>query len=259
MSEGAEASGTDVAGRVGLTEPARMGAIVRLRDRYANDEISLDEFSRALDGVLAARTGQELLEASPAGGPPVPVSLVSWLGAEPLQRHLAPGEEIVWVGRPEGRLNLTPGELRMTAPFIGMGVFLEAISTSMPGPVSAVQVLMPLGICAGGAYFMGGRSALQARGAVYAVTTRRIVRIARRSRGEQMDSKLLTAIPNISVTQRRDGGGTVTFGEGVDVLPRRRHFGSELMFRPVPINFVNITDAPAVARLIESLRAYQPS
>jgi hypothetical protein len=236
-----------------------MGAIVRLRDRYANDEIGLDEFSRAVDGVLAARARQELSRASPSGGPPVPVSRVSWLGAEALQRHLAPGEEIVWVGRPEGRLNLTPGELRMTAPCLGMGVFLESVSASMPGPTSAAQLLMPLGICGVGLYFMGGRSALQARGAVYAVTTRRIVRMTRRSRGEQMDSKLLIAIPDISVTERRGGRGTVTFGEGFDVQPRRWHFGSELMFRSVPINFVNITDAPAVARLIESLRAYQQS
>jgi uncharacterized membrane protein len=38
-----------------VSEPERSRAIIRLRDRYAADELSLDEFSQALDATLGAR------------------------------------------------------------------------------------------------------------------------------------------------------------------------------------------------------------
>lgn len=233
-----------------------MGAIVRLRDRYANDEISVEEFSGAVERVLVAETAQELSQVSPSVGPTSPMLRVSWPEAEPLQEHLAPGEEILWVGRPGGRMNLTPGELRMLRLMMPVLVILVVTATS-----SGVSVGVILGSVATAAiawfFIIAVWPALRASGAVYAVTTRRLVRLLWRSSGEQMDSKLFTELPGVWVTERRGGRGSVTFGEGLDERPYSWYYGLGDLFMPAPINFVNITNATAVADLITSLQDHQ--
>jgi hypothetical protein len=48
MSGSGDVPSTSPAGTSGVSESERGRAVVRLRDRYANDAVSLDEFSRAL-------------------------------------------------------------------------------------------------------------------------------------------------------------------------------------------------------------------
>lgn len=255
VSERVEASVGGPGADVGLREPHRTGAIVRLRDRYANDEISLDEFSRALDGVLAAQTEQELSSASPSPERLAPASRVSWLGGETLQRHLAPDEEILWVGRPETSLNLTRSSAARLVPVVAFMVLWEVIAVSSGAPF--FFWLWGVAVVGFVAYTRIGRFVLRARRTIYAVTTRRIVRIVRRSSGEDTDSTLLRGIPSISVTQDRNGRGTVTFGDRPAVQSAFRGIGMSNSLSPTePISFLNIAEPTAVARLIGSLQTY---
>jgi hypothetical protein len=251
-----ETSTGDRGGEVRLTEPQRVAAVVRLRDRYASDEITLDEFSRALDSVLAAQTTQELSRASPTRELPVPASRVSWLGAEGLQQHLLPGEEVLWVGRPEGSfVNLTRGSALAMVPIVAFLVFFEAFAVAAGAP--APFLLFALIILVVGGYNVFGRLVLQGRRTVYAVTTRRIVRIIRRSSGDQTDSKLLRTIRNISVTQGKHDRGTVTFGDP----PAVQRSNGLSIFTPQgatePISFINVAEPASLARLIGSLQTYE--
>lgn len=252
--ERAERSHAGSSDEVGVTETAFAGAIVRLRDRYASDELSLEEFSHALDGVLAARTARELSHASPPREPRAPASRVSWHGAEALHQHLWPEEEILWVGRPEGKLNLARGSLLTIVPFIAFVGIWETIAISAGGPF--FFDLFGFIIAIVGTYNLFGRSAVQGQRTLYAVTTQRIVRVIRRSSGNQIDSKLLTAIPNISVIQGRHDQGTVTFSDG-SAAPSSRGIGVFRYDSPAEaISFVNIAEPAAVARLIGSLQSY---
>ncbi len=118
-----------------VSESERARAVVRLRDRYANDGVTLDEFSRALDGVFAAGTLDELRAASPDSGLRAPLSRVPWLEAEALEQHLAPDEPILWVGRPEESVNLTRRGLLTAVPFIAFLVFWESTAASGGAPI----------------------------------------------------------------------------------------------------------------------------
>lgn len=255
MSEGGEVSEAGPGGEVGVTEPQFVGAIVRLRDRYASDEMSLEDFSRALDGVLAARTAQELARASPSRELRAPASRVSWRGAEALQQHLWPEEEILWVGRPEGTLNLTRGSRLAFVPFMAFAAIWETIAISGGAPYGFD--LFGFIIIVIGGYNAFGRFVVQGRRTIYAVTTRRIVRIVRRSSGDQTDSKLLSTIPNISIVQGKHDRGTVTFGDGTAVPSSRGISILRYDNSAEAISFVNVAEPAAVARLIGSLQAYE--
>lgn len=255
MSEGVEALDAGLDGKIAVTEPERIGAIVRLRDRYASDELSLDEFSRALDEVLVAQSAQELSRASPSREVLAPASRDPRLGAEALDQHLWPGEEVLWIGRPEGKLNLTRGSISLIVPFIAFAGFFGAIAVPSGAPILFVLFgFLLLGV---GAYNVMGRVVLQGHRTIYAVTTRRIIRVIRGSSGDQTDSKLLRTIPQISVINGKHDRGTVTFGD----RPAGQRSNGLSVFDPPSatdvISFVKIAEPASVARLIGSLQAYE--
>jgi hypothetical protein len=215
--------------------------------------MSMDEFSHAVDAVMAAKTIEGLLHASPNRGLSVPASRVPSLGGEVLQRQLAPDEEVLWVGRPEATLNVTPRGVLVALPVIAFMVFWEATAAASGAPV----FFLFWGVFA--AAFMGygavGGSFLASRRTIYAVTAKRIVRVVHRASGDQIDSKLLRTIPSISVTSGKAGRGTIVFGG--ESMTRSRSWPTWTSGRlsdTEGFSFVNIPDAAAVARLIGSLQ-----
>ncbi|MGO9903739.1 MAG: hypothetical protein ACLP0J_29660 [Solirubrobacteraceae bacterium] len=218
--------------------------------------MSLDEFSYALDAVLAGGTVEELLHASPARGLLAPASRVPWLGGEALQRHLPPDEAILWVGRPEANLNLTCRGVLTVLPLIAFVVFWEASAASSGAPV--FFLFWGVFVVLFGGYRAMGRFFLRARRTIYAVTTRRIVRMVQRSSGGQLDTKLLRTIPRISVTTGKEGRGTIAFGDELGSLSRSWAIRTSGRLSDTDaISFVNISEAAAVARLIGSLQTHE--
>jgi hypothetical protein len=221
-----------------VTEAERGRALVRLRDRYANDEVGLDDFSRALDGVFAATTVQELRAASPDSGLRAPASRPLWQESAALAKHLFPDETLMWIGRPEASVNVTPRGLLAAIPVIAFLIFWEAGAASGGAPI--FFLLWGLVVAGGIAYQALGRTVVNARRTTYAVTTQRVLRLTRGRSGEQLDTITLRMIPGMSVTAGRNGRGTILFGIRTSDTSR---------------SSAQVDDAAGVARLIGSLQA----
>jgi hypothetical protein len=240
-----------------VSEAERGRAVVRLRDRYAGDGLSVDEFSRALDAVFAAGTVDELRAASPDLGLSAPMSRVPWLEAEALQQHLASDEAILWIGRPEVSVNLTRRGLLTAIPFVLFLVFWESTVASGGGPVFFLLWGVVVACAAG--YQTLGRVVVNTRRTLYAVTTHRVVRLISKRSGDQLDSILVRMIPSISVTAAKSGRGTILFGPNPrDASPFGFRTSSQQRGNlNDPFSFIKVPDAAAVARLIGSLQAHE--
>ncbi len=256
-ASGEDSSSNSVRRTTGLSESERGRAVVRLRDRYATDEVSLDEFSRALDGVFAAGTLAELQAASPDAGLRAPTSRVPWLEAQALEQHLAPDEPILWVGRPEESVNVTGGGLLTAAAVVVFLVFWESSAAS--GGAPTFFLLWGVFVATVIAYQTLGRVIVNSRRTLYAVTTHRVVRLIRKRSGDQLDTLPVRMIPGISVTADKNGRGTIVFGPNPGAA-------SPFSFRTAsqrrsdandPMSFIKVGDAAAVARLIGSLQAHE--
>jgi hypothetical protein len=238
----------------------RHQAVVRLRDRYATDDLSLDEFSYALDTVLGATTPEELERASPVVPRSAPVSLAPWDDAGRLAEHLSSDEEILWVGRP-GRRSLFAGRRLGGVPFLvvwfGFIIFWEvtAIGSGAPVffPIFGAGMLLAGIAQVRRAQGVGGRSAL------YAVTTTHVVRLIEGRAGARVDRALIRSLPNISVSPTSGGRGTVTFGNSLQASSRGAPFSlgdvSNSRADGV-IEFLDVADASAVARLVAGLQSH---
>ena len=242
-----------------VSEADRSRAILRLRDAYAADELSVEQLSQALDHVLGARTHGELVRASPEREAPPRVSELSWRDLESLERHLLAGEAVLWTGRPEAGLTLPNARIRfrvwMAGGYVALIFFGNLVSGASAGTVlgaSSFAVLV--------AYLVGRRYFFTNTGRrrlLYVITTERIARVARGRSGEQMDSVLLTSLPGISFAAAQHGRGTISFG-----VPLPSTSFDPRADRPRPaendvFRFMNVPDAVHVARLISSLQAHQ--
>lgn len=95
------------------------------------------------------------------------------------------------------------------------------------------------------------------RAALYAVTTKRVVRVIEERSGERVDTALLQTIPNISVTPTKRGHGTILFGNRA--VARWQSMAGNPWARDQideTIEFVNIPEPSAVARLVGSLQSH---
>jgi len=243
-----------------LSEPERSRAIVRLRDRYATDKLSLDEFSRALDGVLCATNREDVERASPDVGISPPASRGPWLDAGRLTDFLSPDEEILWVGRPDPRprgFGVPIGRVPFLILWFGFAIFWETTVIATDAPV-----FFPI---FGAGFLLVGlaqvRSQLfSARRALYAITTTHVIRVMDQRAGPRVDTALIRAIPNVSVTPTKRGHGTVTFGRIAPPASRYASvgFGTRTSaYQPDDaVEFLDIPEANAVARLVGSLQSH---
>lgn len=126
--------------------------------------------------------------------------------------YLAPGETILWRGRPE-KGHLLSGKDVLLIPFgifyCGFAIFWT-VSALTVAPLPFAMFGVPF-ICVG-LYITIGRSIHTAsvrKRTVYVITNRKILR----RRGNKIDMLDAKTMPAIHVTARTDGTGTIQFGQ----------------------------------------------
>lgn len=207
----------------------------------------LDEFTSALDDVLAAETLEEVLRASPHHTLPIPVSQMPSLGVETIHRQLLPDETIMWVGRPESNWQAL---LPILPAAMFMGCFEVIATVSGPSPffitwgafIFLFMVRKPLS------------RIVNARRTVYAITTKRIVRVVRRGRQDHIDTVPIRALTRVSVQVRPSGLGTITFPAGSGNPSSSRSRSRNAQGSSDALSLINVPDASAIARLIGSIQ-----
>ena len=138
-----------------------------------------------------------------------------------LSAELGAGERLLWSGRPRGGIRLRPQDV-VLIPFSllwgGFAIFWEvmALSTTAkaPAPFRFLFPLFGLPFVAIGLFMIVGRFLADARArarTIYGVTNQRIL-IVRGARSQQTRSLELSAIPELSLVEHKDGTGTITFG-----------------------------------------------
>lgn len=175
---------------------------------------------------------------------------------------LWPGEELLWVGRPDPHKHFTPMDIFMVPFSLLWGGFMILGLVGVIGlfdvnrdPGSATMA--PFGIFMGlfALYVMVGRfvyKAFRKRGIVYALTTSRALVLdgSGRVSGKPV---LLETLPSISASVRRDGSGSVTFGGSGDQFSRvYANTGLEFFTwtRSQAPAFFDIPDARTVMKLV---------
>ena len=135
--------------------------------------------------------------------------------------HLDPGERLLWSGQPRGGVRLR-GQDVFLIPFSllwgGFAIFWEVMATwsvsKSHQPVAYFFPLFGLPFVAIGLYIIFGRfyvDALQRERTFYGVTNDRII-ILSGLFSRQSKSLQLRTLTDVSLTERSDGSGTITFG-----------------------------------------------
>jgi hypothetical protein len=138
-----------------------------------------------------------------------------------LTQNLDPGERLLWSGQPRGGIRLR-GQDAFLIPFSllwgGFAVFWEYMAlthaSKAPGPIGVVFPLFGLPFVVIGLYMVFGRFFADARRRArtfYGVTSERII-IVSGLFFQQTKSLHLRTLTDVSLTQRSDGSGTITFG-----------------------------------------------
>jgi hypothetical protein len=131
------------------------------------------------------------------------------------------GERLLWTGQPRTGIRLR-GQDALLIPFSllwgGFAIFWEYMAwtraSKAPGPVGVVFPLFGLPFVAVGLYIIFGRFLVDAGNRArtyYGVTNERII-ILSGFFSRQIKSLQLRTLTDVSLTQRSDGSGTITFG-----------------------------------------------
>lgn len=179
--------------------------------------------------------------------------------------RLLPAERVTWTGQPAQGLLLTARDIffiPFSLAWCGFAIFWEAsvvgVSTriaSNAGPVANVPVAMvafgAVFVCLG-LFFVFGRFLADAwirRNIAYAVTNERVL-IARSGPFGTFSSLNLDRLPDVQISERANGRGTIRFGERPSMWGNRS-FGAWLpALDPTP-QFLAIADARRVFDLIQ--------
>ena len=138
-----------------------------------------------------------------------------------LNSQLDSGERLLWSGQPRGGIRLRSQDA-LLIPFSllwgGFAIFWEIMAltatTKAPGPVGVVFPLFGLPFVIAGLYLIFGRFIVDAKvraRTFYGVTSERII-IVSGLFSQQTKSLQLRTLMDVSLTQRSDGSGTITFG-----------------------------------------------
>jgi hypothetical protein len=141
--------------------------------------------------------------------------------ASAVEQELSSSERLVWSGQPRGGIRLRAGDAFLI-PFslfwCGFAIFWEfgalTVTAKGRGPIAIIFPLFGVPFVAIGLYLVFGRFIMDARTRArtfYAITNERIIIVSglftRRTK-----SLNLRTLSDISLTERSDGSGTITFG-----------------------------------------------
>lgn len=179
-----------------------------------------------------------------------------------IERELRPGEKLLWKGKPAMGLKLRSSDLFQIPFSLFWGGFvlfwmfgaINATSQNQTDPIAYIFPLFGLPFVAMGMYLIIGRFFVDAKiraNTDYAVTTERAI-IVSGVFSRNVKSLNLKSIPDISLSEKPDGSGTITFAESSSALGgwmRARNSFPGLMNNQVP-SFQMIADARRVSDII---------
>ena len=132
-----------------------------------------------------------------------------------IEKELSSGERVLWNGQPRGGIRLRPADAFMI-PFSimwgGFAIFWEAGVVTHGAPFFFMLWGIPFVFV--GLYIMFGRFILDARTrerTFYAITSERVI-IVTRLFSRSTNSLSLRTLADVTLTERADGSGTITFG-----------------------------------------------
>ncbi len=132
-----------------------------------------------------------------------------------IQRELSEGERLLWSGQPRQGIRLRPSDLFVipfTLLWCGFAFFWEISAIRMGAPFFFMLWGIPFIVV--GLYMVFGRFFTDARrraSTFYGVTNERIIIVNGRS-SRQSKSLTLRTLAELSLTERPDRSGTITFG-----------------------------------------------
>lgn len=183
-----------------------------------------------------------------------------------MRSELLPGEVLHWWGRPNPNRLLTAADF-FVVPFsllwAGFAFFWEGsvLSIFLTGgreSGSWFAVLWGIPFVLIGLYLVFGRFVAKRyakRHTYYAVTDSRVISIST-AFGRRVQSASIKRLPGLELSSRRDGSGTVTFGQSSAFAGMYGNTGMEWLAwgRPMtPLAFYDLDDARSVYNLVERL------
>jgi Bacterial PH domain len=179
-----------------------------------------------------------------------------------LSAWLTAGERLLWSGRPRGGIRLQASDA-LLIPFSlfwgGFAIFWETMVLRSNAPLFFALWGVPFVLA--GLYIIAGRFVVDAFGrgkTLYGLTDRRIV-IVSGLFNRQVHSLPLRTLPEITLSERPDRSGTITFG--VPPYPMAGIFGRHVVQnwpgsrQFVPPAFLMIENARYVYDLIQQAQA----
>jgi hypothetical protein len=143
-----------------------------------------------------------------------------------LQGELAPGERLLWSGRPRGGIQFQASDayrIPFSLMFTGVSLVWEALAIYAGAGLVFALTGVPLILF--GLYMNFGRFPVDARRrnrTYYALTDRRVI-IVSGLINREVQSLSLRNLPNLVLDAKPDGSGTITFG---DTNPLTAMYGS---------------------------------
>jgi Bacterial PH domain len=135
--------------------------------------------------------------------------------ADAIRNELAPGEQIIWSGQPRQGLVLRGSDafaIPFALFFFGFSVFWMHGAAKSGAPLPFVMFGIPFVLV--GAYLVFGRFFVEAKQRArtfYAVTPNRVI-ICSGIFSKAIKSLPLKTLQDLSLSERSDGAGTITFG-----------------------------------------------
>jgi hypothetical protein len=185
-----------------------------------------------------------------------------------LQAELAPGESILWAGKPNPKVIFHPsdwGVIPFSLLWAGFFIFWE-LGVSGYGPMAGKGSPSPFLLLWGipfiimGQYFIWGRffyTAWKKARVLYAITNRRALVTVRPPQATVV-SAFIDSLPTIEKTLRSDGIGIVSFGARPPAIAARGQKTASMdglyLNCDFPV-FVDIDDAQTVYALVTGMRA----
>jgi len=252
-----------------VTEAERDRIIAVLRDCFAADELSHEEFDSRLTAALEAESRGDLAalvtldDRRPAAASIATRAAIAPGHIEAVGPHLGPDEWVEWAAGPDPGRHFNRGDLFLI-PFSVMWLaFAVAWEAAVISVSASFAVLFGLPFVAAGLYMTVGRfiyKARRRRRTVYAVTNQRVLSVVQRRGGADVDAKPLRALPGVSTTASRRGYGTIEFDRSSGPRPPTWLADSGMGFlgrasAQIGLCFFDIEHANEVAALIERLRA----